>query len=104
MKTIFAAIGILLVATFAGTAGTAAAAELRGIHRYGFWRIWPQDCFLMPDVAVAVHALGPYCSSPRGFYRARYDRRWAWSDVVRPGYVPYYGYYRPWGWSDLNRP
>jgi len=36
------------------------------IQRYA--RIAPQDCFLMPDVIVAVNALGPYCSSPRGHY------------------------------------
>jgi hypothetical protein len=34
-------------------------------HRYA--RVGPQDCFLMPDVIVAVDALGPYCSSPRGY-------------------------------------
>jgi hypothetical protein len=37
------------------------------IRRYA--RVWPQDCFLMPDVIVAIDALGPYCSSPRGYYR-----------------------------------
>jgi hypothetical protein len=36
------------------------------IHRYA--RVWPRDCFLMPDIIVAIDALGPYCSSPRGYY------------------------------------
>ena len=76
MKTALAAIGLLLlVATFAETTATAVAAELRVIHRHVFWRVWPQDCFLMPDVIVALDALGPYCSSPRGHYR-RMARRW----------------------------
>jgi hypothetical protein len=57
---------LLLVAMLAG--GSAQAAEIRILHRYAFWRVWPQDCFLMPDVAVAVNALGPYCSSPRARY------------------------------------
>ena len=43
--------------------------------RHGFWRIGPQDCFLPPDVAVMVDALGPYCSSPRGHYYYRAMRR-----------------------------
>ena len=104
MKTVFALmIGILLlVATVAGTAGTAAAAELRGIHRYGIWRVAPQGCFLMPDVVVAVHALGPYCSSPRGVSREGYSRRYQWPEAIPAYDVPYYGYYRPWGWSDVN--
>jgi len=103
MKAIFAVMfGILLlVASVPGTARVAAAAELRGIHRYGFWRLGPQDCFLMPDVAVTIHALGPYCSSPRGVSRERYSRRYQWPEAI-PEYVPYYGYYRPWDWSDVN--
>jgi hypothetical protein len=75
-----AAAGILLVVAIAiGTNVTARAAELSGVHRYNhpyrfshlypFRRAGPQDCFLMPDVIVAIDALGPYCSSPRARYR-----------------------------------
>jgi hypothetical protein len=70
---------LLVVAIAAGTNVSARAAELNIVHRYShpyrfshlyrFWRLGPQDCFLMPDVIVAVDALGPYCSSPRGHYR-----------------------------------
>jgi hypothetical protein len=78
--------GILLVVAIAAGANVSArAAELNIVHRYShpyrfshlyrFWRLGPQDCFLMPDVIVAVDALGPYCSSPRGHYR-RLVRRW----------------------------
>jgi hypothetical protein len=75
------------------------------VHHHERWhvrRIGPQSCFLMPDVAVALNALGPYCSSPRGPYRVAgsYSGRY-WPYAY---YVPYYGYYRPWGWSDLGRP
>jgi hypothetical protein len=102
MKTIFAVSGILLLAaTFIGT-GRTAAAESRVIHRNGIWRVAPQDCFLTPDVAVAIHALGPYCSSPRGVSREGYSRRYHWPEAIPTYYVPYYGYYRPWGWSDVN--
>ena len=69
------------------------------VHRHERWhvrRIGPQSCFLMPDVAVAINALGPYCSSPRGSYRA-YQ-----ATPVVIGRVPYYGFYRPWGWSDIG--
>ena len=60
MKTALAAMGfLLLVATFAETTATAVAADLRVIHRHVFWRVWPRDCFLMPDVIVALDALGP---------------------------------------------
>jgi hypothetical protein len=67
------ATGILLfIATVAGVTVSAGAAELRVMHRHAFrhtlWRVGPQACFLMPDVIVAVDALGPYCSSPRGRY------------------------------------
>ena len=34
------------------------------VHRHERWhvrRIGPQSCYLMPDVAVAINALGPYC-------------------------------------------
>jgi hypothetical protein len=65
---------VLLVAMLMGAAA-AVAADLRIIqHRYAYWRtFWPQDCFLMPDEVVALDALGPYCSSPRGrYYRHRY--------------------------------
>jgi len=64
-------------------------------------RVGPQDCFLPPDVSVAVNALGPYCSSPRGpRYRVvTYHRPYHY-------YQPYY-YYPPyyytfflcWNWS-----
>jgi hypothetical protein len=65
-------------------------------HRWHVARIGPQSCFLMPDVAVAINALGPYCSSPRGSYRA------AQAAPAVIGLVPYYGFYRPWGWSDIG--
>ena len=76
MKSRLALIAIaLLLASgalwFAET--TAVAAGYPG--RHGFWRIGPQDCFLPPDVAVMVDALGPYCSSPRGHYYYRTTRR-----------------------------
>jgi hypothetical protein len=71
-----AAAGILLlVAIVVGATVSAGAAELRIVHRHTSWRIWPQQCFLMPDVIVAVDALGPYCYSPRGHYH-RIARRW----------------------------
>jgi hypothetical protein len=67
MRTASAALPILLLVT--GLAGSSAqATEMRALHRYAFWRVWAQDCYLMPDVVVAVNALGPYCSSPRGRY------------------------------------
>jgi hypothetical protein len=75
------------------------------VHHHERWhvrRIGPQSCFLMPDVAVALNALGPYCSSPRGSYGVAgsyYGRYWPYAY-----YVPYYGFYRPWGWSDIGRP
>jgi hypothetical protein len=101
MKRVYAVIGILLaVGTIAGATGTAAAAEAGTIHRY--WRLAPQDCFLLPDVSVAVNALGPYCSSPRGGRRYATYGSWGWRAVGPPYYVPYYGYYRPWGWSEVN--
>ncbi len=46
---------------------------------HGHWyvaRIGPQSCLLMPDVVVALDALGPYCSSPRGSYRLIRWKRW----------------------------
>jgi hypothetical protein len=54
-----------------GRSGAVSYAKLV-IHRYA--RVWPQDCFLMPDVIVAINALGPYCSSPRVYYH--HDRRY----------------------------
>jgi hypothetical protein len=67
MRTASAVLPVLvLAAMLAG--GSAQAAEIRILHRNAFWRVWPQDCYLMPDVIVAVNALGPYCSSPRGRY------------------------------------
>ena len=71
-------------------------------HRWHVARVGPQSCFLMPDVVVALNALGPYCSSPRGPYRVAgsyYGHYWP-----SAYYVPYYGFYRPWGWSDIGRP
>jgi hypothetical protein len=65
-------------------------------------RIGPQSCFLMPDVVVALNALGPYCSSPRGSYRAAIPYHGYY--LPSAYYVPYYGFYRPWGWSDIGRP
>jgi hypothetical protein len=41
------------------------------VHIWRLARLGPQSCFLMPDVAVAVGARGPYCSSPRGYYGLR---------------------------------
>ena len=76
---------LLVTIMAAGAIVSARAAELSIAHRYGrvyksshlytFWRAGPQDCFLMPDVIVAVDALGPYCSSPRAHYRP-IVRRW----------------------------
>jgi hypothetical protein len=56
MKIAFIAFAVLVMLADAASAHSRVLA----------WRIWPQDCFLMPDVAVALDALGPYCSSPRG--------------------------------------
>jgi hypothetical protein len=68
------AIALLLASGALWFAETTAAAD--GYPgRHGFWRIGPQDCFLPPDVAVMVDALGPYCSSPRGHYYYRTTRR-----------------------------
>jgi len=67
-------------------------------HRWHVARIGPQSCSLMPDVAVAINALGPYCSSPRGSYRA------AQAPPAVIGLVLYCGFYRPWGWSDIGHP
>ena len=88
-------ISLLLAST---NAAEPAGAIVAHHHRWHVARIGPQSCFLMPDVAVAINALGPYCSSPRGSYRASQ----ATPTVI--GLVPYYGFYRPWGWSDLGRP
>jgi hypothetical protein len=60
-------------------------------------RVWPKQCFLPPDVAVAVNALGPYCSSPRG-RQYRITR----ADQYRTYNGPYYGaVYMPscWSWA-----
>jgi hypothetical protein len=81
-------------------------------YRWHVARIGPQSCFLMPDVVVALNALGPYCSSPRGLYRVAPVRHYGYywpSGYYVPYYesglyVPYYGFYRPWGWSDIGRP
>jgi hypothetical protein len=61
------------------------------------WRSGPQKCFLPPDVVVAVNALGPYCSSPRG-RQYRITR----ADQFRTYNGPYYGaVYIPscWSWA-----
>ena len=34
-------------------------------------RTHPESCFLPPNVAVALDALGPYCDSPRGWPHGR---------------------------------
>lgn len=87
MKIAVAAIAVLVLFANMVSVRTALAA-----------RIGPQDCFLSPDVAVALNALGPYCSSPRGpryraagYYRPYYDYRW---------YRPYYyTNFLCWNWS-----
>ena len=78
MKTLSASVTaiVLLIAPPLREAASANAAELGAVHRYTFWRVWPQDCFLTPDLIVALDVLGPYCSSPRGrYYRHRSVRR-----------------------------
>jgi hypothetical protein len=75
----------------------ALGAEIAAARPGAVWRVGPQECFVPPDVAVAINALGPYCSSPRGrpyrITRQIYDRP----------YWPYYGPYvlQPlcWNWS-----
>jgi hypothetical protein len=62
------AAGLLATEGFSAAGATAFAAEYR--HR-GFWRIAPNQCFLPPDIVVALNALGPYCSSPRAHYYYR---------------------------------
>lgn len=64
-------------------------------------RVGPQDCFLPPDVSVAINALGPYCSSPRGpRYRVvKYHRPYHY---YRPYYYYppyYYTFFLCWNWS-----
>ncbi len=63
-------IGLIAIVPKVLNARSAGATELTvvHVHRHLFWRAGPQDCFLMPDVVVAVEALGPYCSSPRAYY------------------------------------
>jgi hypothetical protein len=84
MKIAAAAIAILILFADMASARTALVA-----------RKGPQDCFLTPDIAVALNALGPYCSSPRGrryrvaaYYRPYYDYRW-------------YYYYRPYYYTNF---
>ncbi len=73
MKITFAIFTILLaVMVLSARAVAAELTRLPSLHRHIVWRAWAQDCFLMPDVAVAVDALGPYCSSPRGSWRYRH--------------------------------
>jgi hypothetical protein len=62
---LFAALSAATELTINGRFGAGSHTRLV-IHRYA--RLGPQDCFLMPDVIVAIDALGPYCSSPRGYY------------------------------------
>jgi hypothetical protein len=71
MKTAIAvsiALFLLAIEAFSFVGTTAHA----GYRHHGFWRIAPNLCFLPPDVIVAVNALGPYCSSPRGYYTHRW--------------------------------
>jgi hypothetical protein len=94
--------------------GYVAARAAAAHHHYRSYvgRVGPESCFLMPDVVVALNALGPYCSSPRGSYRVatlhHYGYYWPSGYYVpyygSGYYVPYYGFYRPWGWSDIGRP
>lgn len=65
--TVLAANVLATVPSYAAELGVSAG-ELRFHRHYLFLRVRPQSCFLMPDVIVAVNALGPYCSSPRGYY------------------------------------
>ena len=93
---------LLLASANAAETFVPAGAIVAHHHRWHVARIGPQSCFLMPDVVVALNALGPYCSSPRGPYRVAgsyYGHYWP-----SAYYVPYYGFYRPWGWSDIGRP
>ena len=96
-------ISLLLASANATETFVPARAIVAHHHRWHVARIGPQSCFLMPDIVVALDALGPYCSSPRGSYRVwgpDYGHYWPYGYY----YVPYYGYYRPWGWSDIGRP
>jgi hypothetical protein len=61
---------VLATAAFSTLGTTALAAADR--HQ-GFWRLAPNECFLPPDIVVALNALGPYCSSPRGLYYYQMD-------------------------------
>jgi hypothetical protein len=95
-------ISLLLASANATETFVPARAIVAHHHGWHVARIGPQSCFLMPDIVVALDALGPYCSSPRGSYRVwgpDYGHYWPYGY-----YVPYYGYYRPWGWSDIGRP
>lgn len=59
------------------TRKTVRTVRRKAFHRYVYGartvafvrRIRPESCFLPPDVAVALNALGPYCDSPRGWRR-----------------------------------
>ncbi|MGD0076720.1 MAG: hypothetical protein ABSD31_20690 [Candidatus Binataceae bacterium] len=89
MKIVVFAIAVLILL------GEMASARPALIARRG-----PQECFLPPDVAVTINALGPYCSSPRGprYRMVAYQRPYHY---YRPYYYSYY--YRPfflcWNWS-----
>ena len=95
LKTVLVALAIAASSAMAAENGKDYVAHH---HRWHVARIGPQSCFLMPDVAVSINALGPYCSSPRGSYRA------AQAPPAVIGLVPYCGFYRPWGWSDIGHP
>ena len=76
-------IGLAVIALLLSLGADIAAARPGGV-----WRVGAQECFLPPDVAVAINALGPYCASPRGRpYRITH------ADRYRPYYWPYYGPY-----------
>jgi hypothetical protein len=89
----------LAAMTISLLSASADAAEIYGpaqaaVAPHNRWYVGPtepQSCFLVPDVIVALDALGPYCSSPRGSYPVRshshYGPYWRYGH-----YVPYYGY------------
>ena len=105
MRPLLIGLAVTMITLLPSRANATEAFVPAPAHHHDRWyvrRIGPQSCFLMPDVVVALNALGPYCSSPRGAYRlagSYSSHYWPY-----PYYVPYYGFYRPWGWSDVGRP
>jgi len=82
----------LAAMTFAFVPASTNAAEIVTHHHH--WRSrGPQSCFLTPDAVVELDALGPYCSSPRGSYRALSPSHY------RFYYAPHDGWWfgRSWG-------